>query len=399
MSRVLVVLPDMPVPAVSGYHLRMLSNLAVAKRLGWTTTVAWFGDHAQEDHTPELLDADATFRIGGRSPRTRPAGRIAQRAAWAVKSISPWRRGSYPFSFPFESHRDDVIRASRDADAVILPTVLSHWVPDLRQPSLLIIGDCVDVLTDLTGRLLRANIRRRPQRIPSLAMNAAACHAQERRYLPQFDEIWATSDGEAQRARDLGAVRVVVVPSTNADWDLTPTSIPSEPTFGFIGNFHMSPNLEAADFLAREVLPIVRRKVPEVRLRLAGHGLPAHRFPATPGLEICGAVPDATAFVESCAVTALPVRVRGGVPLKLFETMALGRPSVVSPELIAGLPISPGTDVLVADSADGFAASVVTLLTDGAERETLAAHARRTFEERFSLSAAVAHARVESILG
>jgi glycosyltransferase involved in cell wall biosynthesis len=93
------------------------------------------------------------------------------------------------------------------------------------------------------------------------------------------------------------------------------------------------------------------------------------------------------------------VRVRGGVPLKLFEAMALGRPIVATPELIAGLPITPGDDILIASDADAFAEAVVRVVTEPSLATRLVAHARATFESEFSLDAAICRARAQSIVG
>jgi glycosyltransferase involved in cell wall biosynthesis len=284
------------------------------------------------------------------------------------------------------------------ADAVLLPTTLCHWAPDLRRTGAIVIGDAVDITSDLARKLVRSESQCNPVRAAGLAVNYFACLAQEKRFLRQMDEVWVTSPGDADRAKHLGARRVVVVPSTFEPWELAPTARPDNPIIGFIGNFRMPPNVVAARFLVDEVLPRVQRAIPGVVLRLAGDGLPDDIHPR-PGLEIHGLVADATEFVASCAVCVMPVRVRGGVPLKLFEAMALGRPIVTTAEMIAGLPITAGADVLVATDAEAFARAVVRVVTEPDLAANLAARARATFESEFSLRAAIARARTESIVG
>jgi glycosyltransferase involved in cell wall biosynthesis len=394
-----VVLLDYPVPARTGYHLRMLSTLAVAQALGWRTSVLWFGAPTDRYHGESIPHANEMRRVGTRSgPRALPA-RVVQRGKWLAGTVAGRGLTSYPFSLPYEGGRDAVTRAVGDAaDAVLLPTTLCHWAPDLRRAGALVIGDAADIVADLAMKLLRSESHANPVRAAGLAVNYLACRAQERRYLRELDEVWVTSFGEIDRALHLGARRVVVVPSTCERWQRAPSDRPDSAVVGFIGNFRMPSNLAAARFLVEDVLPQVQRAVPDVVLRLAGDGLPDDIYPR-PGLEILGPVDDATKFVESCAVCALPLHVRGGVPLKLFEAMALGRPVVASPELIAGLPITPGDDVLVARGADAFAKALVRLVTDPELARRLAARARATFESEFSLNAAIGRARDESIVG
>jgi glycosyltransferase involved in cell wall biosynthesis len=394
-----VVLLDYPVPARTGYHLRMLSTVAVAQALGWRTSVLWFGAPTDRHDRETVPHANEMRRVGTRSgPRALPA-RVVQRGKWLAGTVAGRGLSSYPFSLPYEDGRDAVVRAVGDsADAVLLPTTLCHWAPELRRTGALVIGDAADIVADLAMKLLRSESHGNPVRSAGLAVNYLACRAQERRYLRELDEVWVTSFGEIDRALHLGARRVVVVPSTCERWQRAPSERPDNAIVGFIGNFRMPPNLAAARFLVDEVLPRVQRAVPEVVLRLAGDGLPDDIYPR-PGLEILGAVDDATTFVESCAICALPVRVRGGVPLKLFEAMALGRPIVASPELIAGLPITPGDDVLVASDADAFARALLRLIAEPHLATRLTDNARAKFEAEFSLDAAIADARAESVAG
>jgi len=312
--------------------------------------------------------------------------------------VTPWSRGSFPFSSPFERGRSDVARAALGADLVILPTVLAHWVPELCADGCPVIGDCADILTDLTWKLTASQLKDSPLSVPSLALNHLTCRSQERCYLPLFDEVWVTSAGEVKRACELGAKHVVSLPSTNVGWNASPTSNPGSKVVGFIGNLNLDPNLDAARFLVNEVVPILRSIAPDVRLRLAGDATDPAEFESIEGVDYCGPVPDASAFVRECSVMALPIRVRGGVPLKLFEAMALGRPAVVTPQLIDGLPIDPDKDVVVADDARGFAESIARLLGDRSSRDSIGASARGAFERNFSLECAVEIASRESIL-
>jgi len=57
-----------------------------------------------------------------------------------------------------------------------------------------------------------------------------------------------------------------------------------------------------------------------------------------------------------------PVFIRGGVPLKVIEAMARGKAVVASPELIDGLAIADGKDMLVRTAPDDFAAAIVSLI-------------------------------------
>ena len=116
------------------------------------------------------------------------------------------------------------------------------------------------------------------------------------------------------------------------------------------------------------------------------------------GVEVLGRVVDSGAFMDDCSVLALPIFLRGGVPLKLIEAMARGKAIVASPELTAGTNLRDGETVLIRSSAEEFAGAIVALLKDADLRRRLGTNARATFVRDFSLAAAEASLRRESVL-
>ena len=115
-------------------------------------------------------------------------------------------------------------------------------------------------------------------------------------------------------------------------------------------------------------------------------------------VEILGQVADSGRFMDDCAVLALPVFMRGGVPLKLVEAMARGKAIVASPELIGGLDITDGENALIHSKAEDFANAIVSLLRNTSLRERLGANARAIFVRDFSMSSAEAILRRNSVL-
>jgi glycosyltransferase involved in cell wall biosynthesis len=87
-------------------------------------------------------------------------------------------------------------------------------------------------------------------------------------------------------------------------------------------------------------------------------------------------------------VCVVPLRIGGGTRLKIFEAMAAGR-AVVSTSIGAeGLPAENGTHLLLADTADTFAQSVVRLLRDVPFRSRIEHHARTLVASRYDWAAA-----------
>jgi glycosyltransferase involved in cell wall biosynthesis len=187
-----------------------------------------------------------------------------------------------------------------------------------------------------------------------------------------------TAEDAAFLARNVPGIGPGVVPFGLAAGGEGEPALPRDDVLLFVGNYAHPPNRDAAAWLAREILPLVRRKRPGVELQLVGsEPTPDVTALAGPGVVVTGHVPSVAPYLAGCSVFVAPLRLGGGVRMKLLEALAAGVPVVTTTVGAAGLDAVPGRDLLVGDSSEEFAAAVVRLLEDPALRASVAAHGRR----------------------
>lgn len=141
----------------------------------------------------------------------------------------------------------------------------------------------------------------------------------------------------------------------------------------FTGKMDYRPNIDAAVWFARDILPLVRRRHPKAVFYIVGQKpTEAVRQLQLPGgVVVTGAVDDARAFIGKAAVYVAPLRMGGGTRFKLLEAMALKR-AIVSTALGAeGFALTAGGDFLQADDPQVFAQKVIDLLDAPALRQKL----------------------------
>jgi polysaccharide biosynthesis protein PslH len=154
--------------------------------------------------------------------------------------------------------------------------------------------------------------------------------------------------------------------------------------FGNLGYFH---NIAPAAFVATEVLPLVRQRIPGVTARIVGARPAAavRQLGSLDGVEMIGEVPSMAAELQRPAVAVLPLFSGSGLKNKVLEAFAAGLPVVTNALGMQGVEgVAPGREYLAAEGARDIAAAAVRLLEDAGERTRLATPARALVEARYS---------------
>jgi polysaccharide biosynthesis protein PslH len=145
----------------------------------------------------------------------------------------------------------------------------------------------------------------------------------------------------------------------------------------FVGNFIHPPNVDAAMRLARTIFPAVRRQYPELELYIVGNEPPPQlKAAAGSGITVIGWVPDVTPYLAQAAVCVAPLRLGGGMRVKMLEALAAGKAIVASSLAAEGLDLTNGEQLYLAETDADFVARISQLLKEPERRTALAGRAR-----------------------
>ena len=155
----------------------------------------------------------------------------------------------------------------------------------------------------------------------------------------------------------------------------------------FEGNMGFSPNVEAAQMLCRDILPLVRRKIPDVAIVIVGRDpSPAVIALAGDGVEVTGMVDDVRPYLAEAALFACPMQSGAGIKNKILQAWAAGMPVVATTLATGGLRVQNGVNVVLADEPVSFAEALVALLRDPVRAAAIGAAGRRTIIESYTWS-------------
>jgi polysaccharide biosynthesis protein PslH len=211
----------------------------------------------------------------------------------------------------------------------------------------------------------------------------------ERQWLPQFDDILATSGSDAALVQAIVPdARVTVYP--NALPYVAPPRRAERREIVFSGNLEYPPNIQAVRFFHGKVWPALQSRWPELRWKILSRNPgPMRKLAALdPSIELTGFVEDAVAVIAQSQVAIVPVLAGSGTRIKILEAWAARTPVVSTTLGAEGLECRDREHLLLADDAESFTAAVSALLALADDRARIGAAGRRLYEERYTWQAA-----------
>lgn len=155
----------------------------------------------------------------------------------------------------------------------------------------------------------------------------------------------------------------------------------------FVGAMHRPENIEAVRFLRFEVMPRVWQVCKDAELHIVGKGAPVEVQSWAAGVPVTfhGYQSELQAMYAKATIALVPIFVGGGVIVKLLEALASGTPTVATPVANEGIGAPEGKALLLAQSAEEFSQSILTLLHNPRMRQALSQSAREFAEAQFQI--------------
>ncbi len=160
-----------------------------------------------------------------------------------------------------------------------------------------------------------------------------------------------------------------------------------ENTILWIGGMDWDPNRDAVEFFAKEIFPLIVERLPDTSFIIIGSGtesLTALASRSTGKIRLLGRVPDIRTELAKAKVMICPLRVGGGMRLKLLDFFAAGKAIVSTLIGAEGNLGKDGEHLLLRDDPRSFADAVISLLESSELRGRLGANARKLAEEKYS---------------
>jgi polysaccharide biosynthesis protein PslH len=214
----------------------------------------------------------------------------------------------------------------------------------------------------------------------------------EKEMCQRFDSVIAVSEQDREQMQTEYSVDAVFDVPTGVDTEFFKPSgneVIDPHNVVFTGSMDWLPNEDAIRYYTDQILPIVRRSIPDATLTVVGR----NPYPSLLDLSnkdasivVTGRVEDVRPYMERAAAYVVPLRIGGGTRLKIFEAMSMEKAIVSTSVGAEGLPVTDGTELRIADTPETFAAAVVDLLLHPELAKKVGQQAGQIVRERFGWS-------------
>ena len=153
-----------------------------------------------------------------------------------------------------------------------------------------------------------------------------------------------------------------------------------------IGHTDWYPNYDSLKWFISDIFPLILDKYPDSKLYVYGGGN-TKNFPLNEKIKknvnIVGFVEDLWDNLSQIEITVVPLRIGGGIRIKILELLATGNTVVSTSIGKEGIEIRNGKHLFISDTAREFAESIIKIF-DGFDTTQIATNGRKYIEDNYS---------------
>jgi glycosyltransferase involved in cell wall biosynthesis len=153
----------------------------------------------------------------------------------------------------------------------------------------------------------------------------------------------------------------------------------------FVGNLSYVPNIEAANFILKQILPKLLKIKPNIKILIAGSD-PTKKIMnfSNKNIYVKGWVNDIRDVYCSGKIFFAPMSIGSGLQNKLLEAMALGIPCITSKLSNFSLGATHMENIIIGDSINDFINQIVFLLEDEKARVKIGLNGKKYVIENYN---------------
>ncbi len=225
----------------------------------------------------------------------------------------------------------------------------------------------------------------------------------EKAIIKKFDETTLISEKDKEEilGKNTEAANIHIVPN-GVDYEyFKPMPIDNHeiPRVAFLGYLSTFYNLDAVRYFYREIFPLIKERVPQIKFSIIGANCPAELKKIARednAVELFCDVKDTRPFLNQSLLFVCPLRIGSGAQNKILEAMSMGLPVVTTSIGYSGIGALKDREIVVVDEPRAFAERIIDLINDGQLRNEISLNARRFIENNYRWEDSIS--KIENLL-
>lgn len=203
------------------------------------------------------------------------------------------------------------------------------------------------------------------------------------------DCVTVVSDDEIVELKKHLPSKAIFLQTNIHDVRETTVSFDERKDFLFVGSFNHNPNIDACLHLVKDIFPLIKNKIQEVKIFIVGNNPPEIiKNLASDDVIVTGWVAEIDSYIDKCRVFVAPLRYGAGVKGKIGESLASGLPVVTTSIGAEGMGIINGEHAFVTDEVSKFAEYAIELYLNKNIWNEFHLNGKKCIETKFSSKAA-----------
>ncbi len=185
----------------------------------------------------------------------------------------------------------------------------------------------------------------------------------EHKIFDDFDNKTIISEQDKNLIVHIKNDEIVIVPNGVDYSTYQSKELSKEYDLIFTGNMAYPPNVDSAVYLVNNVMPLVWKNEPNVKLVIVGAN-PAQRVQQLKSEKVIvtGWVDDMAEYYAKSKIFIAPMQIGTGLQNKLLEAMAMKLPCITSPLANNALNAKPNKSILIGEKPNDYANHIAQLL-------------------------------------
>ncbi|MEJ5962130.1 glycosyltransferase [Pedobacter immunditicola] len=198
----------------------------------------------------------------------------------------------------------------------------------------------------------------------------------------EADLTISITETEREILKQEGAKKIEVITNVHVPYTGSNKTFKEKTGICFIGGYGHAPNVDAVLWLANEIMPLVWKKDPGIKLTLLGSDPTKAVWDLqSPNVIVTGYLEDVSEHFISSRICVAPLRYGAGMKGKIGQSLEFSLPVITTAVGAEGMDLVNGYNALIANTTEDFANDILNLYQNESLWNLISSNSFQTIEK------------------